>query len=176
MLMKYDSLMQKEIKSRLEEKNENAIDLTNEKIYSLNNMLKLHKNVFENKLTDYIRFISNSKDTEEKNDLGLINQIYSLKREISNLMNKIRKVQIEKNNIIQWILLQIKVKEKQLVLPSYYQKLLELSMPKIDKQRRMAKANINMLNREKNKKFKNIRLNKEKNSLNQNNNKVDIDK
>ena len=175
MLMKYDSLMQKEIKSRLEEKNENAIDLTNEKIYSLNNMLKLHKNVFENKLTDYIRFISNSKDTEEKNDLGLVNQIYSLKREISNLMNKIRKVQIEKNNIIQWILLQIKVKEKQLVLPSYYQKLLELSMPKIDKQRRMAKANINMLNREKNKKFKNIRLNKEKISLNSDNSIVDID-
>jgi hypothetical protein len=117
MLMKYNSLIKKEVKLRIDEKKDNSIQLMNEKMNSLNKLKKFENKVFDNKLTEYVKFIKLKQDNEEKNDLSLINQIYSLKREISSLTNKIRKKQIEKNNIIHWILLQIKIKERKLYLP-----------------------------------------------------------
>ena len=122
MLMKYNSLIKNEVKLRMDEKKDNSIQLMNDKINSLNKLKKFENNVFNNKLVEYVKFIKLKQDTEEKYDLSLINQIYSLKKDISSLTNKIRKIQIEKNDIIHWILLQIKIKEKKLYLPEYYTK------------------------------------------------------
>ena len=145
MLLKYDSLIQKEIKLRIEEKADGSLKLIDDKIRSLKNIKKLENNVFNDRIVEYVKFIKIRKDNEEKYDLGLINQIYSLRKNISFLTNKIRKIQVEKNNIIQWILLQIKIKERKLNLPIYYQKLLELSLPKFENQRRLARANISKI-------------------------------
>ena len=142
MLLKYNSLIRKEIESRINEKKENSQQLINIKTNSLNKMKKLYNNIFHEKLMEYARFISLRKDEEDKYDLDLLNQIYSLKKEISLLTNKIRKIEFEKNYIIDWILLQIKVKERKLNLPNYYTKILEMSIPKLEKERRSAKADI----------------------------------
>ena len=142
MLMKYNSLIKNEVKLRMDEKKDNSIQLMNDKINSLNKLKKFENNVFNNKLVEYVKFIKLKQDTEEKYDLSLINQIYSLKKDISSLTNKIRKIQIEKNNIIHWILLQIKIKEKKLYLPEYYTKIVEINIPKGEKQRRLAKIDI----------------------------------
>ncbi len=69
---------------------------------------------------------------------------------------------MEKNNIIQWVLLQIKVKERKLNLPSYYTKILELSFPKIENQRRKGKADITKISKLKPRKSKSIQFSKEK--------------
>ena len=162
MLMKYNSLIKKEVKLRIDEKKDNSIQLMNEKMNSLNKLKKFENKVFDNKLTEYVKFIKLKQDNEEKNDLSLINQIYSLKREISSLTNKIRKKQIEKNNIIHWILLQIKIKERKLYLPEYYSKIMEMNIPKGEKQRRLAKIDILNSPGKKNRKSKQISVSKEK--------------
>jgi len=162
MLLKYNSLIDHEVKSRIEEKIENSNQLLNNKIYSLNKLKDFQNHIFDDKLTEYARFIIIKKDNEEKYDLNLLNQIYSLKSQISALTNKIKKIQIEKNNIIQWILLQIKVKERKMNLPYYYTKLLEINIPKAEKQRRMGKIDILKTSKPKYKKSKSIQITKEK--------------
>ena len=57
----------------------------NKKINSLNKLKKYENEVFNNKLVEYVKFIKLKQDTEEKYDLSLINQIYSLKKDISSL-------------------------------------------------------------------------------------------
>ena len=79
-------------------------------------------------------------------DVSLLNQIYSLKKEISNLINKVRKIEIEKYSIIQWLFFQIRVKEKKLNLPSYYLKILEANIKRNNIQRRTAQADIRVIN------------------------------
>ena len=162
MLMKYNSLIKNEVKLRMDEKKDNSIQLMNDKINSLNKLKKFENNVFNNKLVEYVKFIKLKQDTEEKYDLSLINQIYSLKKDISSLTNKIRKIQIEKNNIIHWILLQIKIKEKKLYLPEYYTKIFEINIPKGEKQRRLAKIDILNSPVKKNRKSKQTSMSKEK--------------
>ena len=132
MLMKYNSLIQNEVKLRINENYDNSLQLMNDKINSLNKLKKFQNEVFSDKLLEYVKFIKLKQDNEEKYDLSLLNQIYSLRSEISLLTNKIRKIQTEKNNIIQWILLQIKVKERKLYLPSYYSKIFEMNIPKAE--------------------------------------------
>jgi len=123
-------LIKNEVKLRMDEKKDNSIQLMNDKINSLNKLKKFENNVFNNKLVEYVKFIKLKQDTEEKYDLSLINQIYSLKKDISSLTNKIRKIQIEKNNIIHWILLQIKIKEKNYIYQNIIQKFLKLIFQK----------------------------------------------
>ena len=161
MQLKYNSLITKEAIQRNDENNDNSKQLIDNKIASLNNLKKLYNQVFSGKLIEYIRFINNIKDNEEIFDLTLINQIYSLKSEISILTNKIKKIQKEKNNIIQWILLQIMVKEKKSDLPFYYTQLLEMSLPKMKNQRRVAKADVTKIKRFKTKKVKSVIINTE---------------
>ena len=162
MLMKYNSLIKKEVKLRIDEKKENSLQLMDDKINSLNKLKKFENEVFDNKLVEYVKFIKLRQDNEEKKDLSLINQIYSLKSEISSLTNKIRKKQIEKNNIIHWILLQIKIKERKLYLPEYYSKIFEINIPKGEKQRRLAKIDILNSPGKKMRKSKQISVSKEK--------------
>jgi hypothetical protein len=162
MLLKYNSLVQNEKKLRIEENNENFEQIIENKINSLNKLKQLHNNVFNEKLWEYSKFINIKKDEEEKYDLELLNQIDTLKRQILSLTNRIRKIQAEKNNIIQWVLLQIKVKERKLDLPGYYIKVLELSFPKIENQRRKGKADITKIAKLQPRKSKPIQFNKEK--------------
>ena len=162
MLLKYNSLIDQEVKFRIEEKIENSKQLLNNKIYSLNKLKDFQNHIFDNKLTEYVRFIIIKKDNEEKYDLSLLNQIYSLKKEISALTNKMKKIQIVKNNIIQWILLQIKVKERKINLPYYYKKILEINIPKIEKQRRMGKIDILKTSKPKYQKSKSKQFTKER--------------
>lgn len=161
-LLKYDTSVKKELKLLIEEKKENARKIIENKIYSLNKIKKLHHQVFDEKLLEYVKYISLKKDEEEKYDLGLLNEIYSMKKEISLLTNRIKKVQIEKNSLIQWIMLLIKVKERKLHLPNYYSKLLEISIPKIDNQRRSAKPDTTKISKLRPKKTKSIKYSKEK--------------
>ena len=162
-LFKYNLLINKEVDSRINENNNNYHHIIENKINSLNNIKKIYDQVFNEKLLEYIKFISIKKDYEEKYDLGLLNQIYLLKSEISLLTNKIRKVQFEKNNIIQWILLQIKVKERKLNLPSYYTNILEINKPILENQRHFAKVDKTKIPKFKTRKTKSIIINNIKN-------------
>ena len=61
-------------------------------------------------------------------------------------MNKIRKIELEKSNIIHWLSFQIRVKEKKLYLPSHYAKILEANIKRNTAIRRTAQADIRIVN------------------------------
>ena len=107
-----------------------------DKINSLNNMKSIYNNELSNKLGEYSKFIINYKEKEKiKSDL-LINDINKLKKDIKSLQNKIEKKKFEKNDILKWIYFFIKMKEKKLVLPLYYKKILETTIERKKKKRK----------------------------------------
>jgi hypothetical protein len=65
------------------------------------------------------------KEKEKINSDSLLNQINNLKKDVKNLQNKIAKKEYEKAQILKWIYFLIKMKEKKLVLPAYYKKIIE---------------------------------------------------
>ena len=144
--IKYSSSIKNERKKINEEVIDNQKEIVDDKIKSLKNVKFLYNQYFNYKLSEYIKFIFKKRELERKYDSALLNQIYSLKKEISHLMNKIKKVELEKYSIIQWFFFQIRVKEKKLVLPNYYIKILEANIKRNNNQRRTAQADIRIFN------------------------------
>ena len=115
----------KEINKTSLENSKNNIEFLTDKINTLNNMKDMYNNRIANKLGEYSKFISNYKEKERiKSDI-LLNQINILKKEVKNLQNKISKKELEKVTILKWIYFLIKMKEKKLILPNYYKKIIE---------------------------------------------------
>ncbi len=168
LLIKYSSSIKNERKKRNEEIIDNKIEMIDDKIKSLKNVKSLYNQYFNYKLSEYVKFIFKKREYERKLDVSLLNQIYSLKKEISNLINKVKKIEIEKYSIIQWLFFQIRVKEKKLNLPSYYLKILEANIKRNNIQRRTAQADIRVINNPIKKNKSNIEktkfLNKEQNN------------
>ena len=98
------------------------IDKTQEKIQ--NSKIYIDDNYYNNFIS-YIIFL-NRKVEKEKNDLYelFINEI-KIKKEINQLHNNIDKLIKNKYNILLWISLGIKIKEKILKIPDYYFKIFE---------------------------------------------------
>ena len=122
----YLNEQKKEINKTSLENTKNHIDFLSDKIKSLNN-LHIYDNQMSNKLGEYSKFITNYKEREKINSDILLNQINKLKKEVKNLQNKIAKKEIEKASILKWVYFFIKMKEKKLVLPLYYKKIIEMN-------------------------------------------------
>ena len=143
--LKYCYSIKNERKRMNEEILENEKEIIDDKIKSLENIKSLYHQYFNSKLSEYIKFIFKRREIERKYDSELINQIYSLKKDISQLNNKIKKVEAEKTCIIQWFFFQIRVKEKRLVLPQYFSRILEENIKRNNPKRKTAQGNIKLL-------------------------------
>ena len=124
-LYKYTQSIKKEINLRIQESFENNLDSITEKINSIKIVKKLYDIKFTNKLNDYIKYILYQRDKEKKKCDILENDKNIYKKEIILLQNKIKKVKLEKDNILRWIYFQIQLKERKLILPEYYKKIIE---------------------------------------------------
>ena len=95
--------------------------------YSYNSLLNSKKlfNKFMNQISEYLKFLSMKIKKEILENSKLINEILNLKNEIEVVGSKIKKTELEKNNIIRWLYFQIQLKEKKLNLPDYYKVILE---------------------------------------------------
>ena len=146
LLIKYSSSVKNERKKRNEELIDNKIEMVDDKIRSLQDLKSLNNQYFNYKLSEYVKYIFQKREEERKFDAKLLNHIYSLKKEISRLMNKIKKIEFEKYNIMQWLFFQIKVKEKKLNLPAHYSKIIEASTKRNNTIRRTGQADIRFIN------------------------------
>ena len=116
----YVSKAKTERLKRLEEAHKNQVEFYINSINSFKKSKKLLENDFTNKIGDYARFISTKKEREKIKQSSLRQKIVDYKKQIEQIKAKINKIEIEKKNIIKWIFLQIKMKEKILKLPEYY--------------------------------------------------------
>ena len=124
-LNSYTSKIKKERAVRLEEGYYNQIEFYQDTIKSLQTSKKLLEVNFVNKIADYTRFVMSKREREKVKSSKLIQEIMKYRRDIDHIYTKIKKIEMEKSNIIRWIYFQIQMKEKTLVLPNYYKTILE---------------------------------------------------
>ena len=129
--LQYLVLLKKEREETQKGEKENEIQFIKEKIDSLNNAFNIFNVKFMNRISDYIRYLDCIKNTEKTKNIQIIKEKMKIKREIFQLNNEIEKIKEKKNDILRWIYLQIKVKEKKLILPKYYKKIIEANKAQI---------------------------------------------
>jgi len=93
------------------------INKTEEKISNLQNAILSDYN--EN-YVQYLRYLNNTIEKENQKSSDLHNDIIILKNDISKLNTRISKLIEKKFNILKWIELLIKIKEKMISVPKYY--------------------------------------------------------
>ena len=101
-----------------EYKNQN--ELANNKMETLKKTNNLYNDLFVSKYNDYIKFLGKQVDKNNKGDYLLLNEIFNLQKEVVKLKNKINKLLEDKKFFNRIIFLQIRVKQKKLKLPEYY--------------------------------------------------------
>ena len=121
---------------RLQESNQSQNDFYEDSIKSFIIAKKLFENNFVNKVGDYARFISSTREREKIKQSLLRQEIIDYKKDIDQIKAKINKIEIDKKNIIKWIFLQIRMKEKLLILPEYY-KFIIASSPNVKSSKRL---------------------------------------
>ena len=126
-LLNFSMKSRKESSIRLYEKYNNEIEAVEDIINGVRKASNLFTNKFLNKLTDYVKYLELKKEIEKNKNSDLNEIILKLKIEISQLENKIRTIEIDKNSYFKWLYFQIIVKEKRLTLPIYYKYILEES-------------------------------------------------
>ena len=147
LIIKKTSETKSERNKRTEEIHNNQLEIIDDKYKTLEHVKSLYNQYFSYKFGEYVRFIFRKREEEQNIDSTLLKKIYALKKEISQLMNKIRKVELEKYNISQWLFFLIRLKEKKLKLPKYYTNILEINIKRNNYQRRTARADITNLNK-----------------------------
>ena len=93
-----------------------------------NNLTKSTDNIQKNYYDNFVSNIINLSLKVEKEKLIASDYLIdknSLIKQIAKLEKKINKLREEKNNILKWIYLQIKIKEKTITLPLYYKDIIE---------------------------------------------------
>ena len=109
----------------IKEINHHEADILNARIFSLKKTNELFNNQFYSKFCDYVKFLEIKKEIEKNKNDDLIQNIFKLKFEITQIYNKIRNIEYDRNIFFKWLFFQISVKEKKLHLPVYYKYILE---------------------------------------------------
>ena len=82
-------------------------------------------------MANYVKYLDNVSNLEKNKNILLIKEIMDHKNDIEKINSEIQKTTIKKNQIMKWIFLQIKVKEKLLALPNYYKKIIAYNKSQI---------------------------------------------
>ena len=118
--------VKKERLLEFEEITQNKLKLVKEQINSMRKSQRLFDNNFKIKCQEYILSLYKDKESQKKKDIILTDKIYELRKDVLVLEKKVKKLLIEKNAYIKWMLLQIQVKNKLLNIPKEYQEYLKM--------------------------------------------------
>ena len=144
-LIKYDIKIKNDRYNKIKNYNVNEIK-TLDKV--MNNLEKSSDYIQKNYQENYVSNVLNLSRQAEKEKIinsNILIDKMSLMRQITKLENNLNKINEEKNNILKWIYLQIKIKEKKTNLPLYYQDIIENKM-NLDCIIKKYKLNDNILN------------------------------
>ena len=115
------------------------LDTLNSNLESLENNKEAILNNYNKKYVAYISYLLRQKDNEEKNFIDLIIKSGKIRKEISQLQSRINKVQKEKMNQLNLILLFIQIKERIRELPEGAIKLFGTSDENLNKENKINK-------------------------------------
>ena len=115
------------------------LDTLNSNLESLENNKEAILNNYNKKYVAYISYLLRQKDSEEKNFIDLIIKSGKIRKEIAQIQSKINKVQKEKMNQLNLILLFIQIKERIRELPEGAIKLFGTSDENLNKENKINK-------------------------------------
>lgn len=157
-LMRYDLKIKNDRYNKIKKYNADEINTLDK---AINNLAKssdyIQQNYQENYLSKNI-YLSRQEEKEKIINNNLLVDKISLIRQISKLENRINKLTEQKHNILKWIYLEIKIKEKRINLPLYYKDIIENRM-NLDSIIKKYKMKENALNE---KEYNNIKEYREK--------------
>ena len=114
------------------ERYNNYLSLKNLRMKSTDNAidrLKKSKDFLDKKynvqFVSYIQFLGNEIEKEKNKDIDLIKEKNEILAEVSKLQKQINKIKNNMTNLINWLYLQIQVKENLPYLPEYYKLIIE---------------------------------------------------
>ena len=107
------------------ENSKNDLDYCDDLFRNLTKTKTLLNKKFSGAVEAYLRFIFMKTDEEKKKEYYLAKKILALREEVNKLNLVLKKKESEKNKILKWIYFQIKVREKILLIPSYYKEIIE---------------------------------------------------
>ena len=142
---KYIQLMKFIRKNKIEKLNmlvnirKSELDTLNSNLESLENNKEAILNNYNKKYVAYISYLLRQKDSEEKNFIDLIIKSGKIRKEIAQLQSRINKVQKEKMNQLNLILLFIQIKERIRELPEGAFKLFGTSDENLNKENKINK-------------------------------------
>ena len=116
--------LKKEQKRIFNESIQDEIDFLDDRIRTLKNQFNIFQNIFLVKYDEYMKIILNKIKIEKNIDDRLIEYINELNHIIVNLKQKIKKVENTLDIYINCVTILIRIKEKKLVLPNYYETIL----------------------------------------------------
>ena len=122
---KFSLKSKEELCERTKEQYQNELGFINDKIESCKTWKKLNQDFFTDKIEEYLKFLMYQKSYEKNKVEDLVDEIINLKNDITRINSKMAKIELEKSKILRWIYFQIKLKEKMVILPSYYKTILE---------------------------------------------------
>jgi len=150
-LQKYNLEMKKEKIRIIEDNLKDSIGFINDIIKNLQNDYHNFNNNFLNKFTEYTKHIIQIRDDEKNRHNIYLNYIIKLKKDVFDLKQKSQKIKNYKDSLSRWMYLQICVKEKLKVLPSYCKIILEDKMKEnIEELSKIDKDKINKVLKYKN--------------------------
>ena len=144
--LEFMAFLKKEREENKKEEQENEYAFIQDKLSSLDNAMKLFSVKFLNRISDYIRHLDNIKNSIKTENINLIKEKMKIKREIFHLNTEINKIKEKKEGILRWVYLQIKVKEKKLILPKYYKTIIEANRAQILQMQSKFDENFQQLN------------------------------
>ena len=121
---KYGNKLAAEKAKRNFEEFKNEHELINTKIKSLQKSNSLYNDLFVYKFNDYIKFLGKQIDMNNKNNYYLLNEVFLLQKETLKLKMRINKLLEDKKFFNKFIFLQIRLQEKKIKLPDYYEYIL----------------------------------------------------
>lgn len=124
-VLNYETKINEEKRSNFVENYKNNIDYYDDLSRNLRSTTNLLNKRFLGKMSDYMRFIYFKIEEEKRRESRLIKKIVEINDEIKQLNLKIKRKDLEKNEILKWIYFQIKVKERIISIPSYYKEIIE---------------------------------------------------
>ena len=98
-------------------------------IKKLENSKDFLENKYEEQHNSYILYLKKVKENETFKRDNIIKEKINIMKEIHNLEEQVEKIKNKKRLYIDWIYLQIRVKNKILILPNYYKYIIEDNIP-----------------------------------------------
>lgn len=125
MLMRSSTDAKKERVLRLKQTYDNELSGLTGMMSSLNESKVLFTETFAVKFDEHVKQLQHQAESEKRKLSSIVQAVIKYKHDIKHIQTQIKKIELDKANVLKWLYFQIKVRERKLTLPTHYTTILE---------------------------------------------------